>query len=86
MTPAALSLPVTETETGETVYQPAEQAIELQVTELVGAEESDWAVKLVPLPVLPATSVAVTEPLCVAAEPVNVYAPFVFDQSAPRAG
>ena len=57
-----------ETETGATVYQPAEQAIELQVTELVGAEESDWAVKLVPLLELPALSVAVTEPLCVAAE------------------
>jgi hypothetical protein len=28
-------------ETGDTVYQPAEQAIELQATELVGAEESD---------------------------------------------
>ena len=51
-----------ETETGETVYQPPEQAIELHVTELVGAEESDWAVKLVPLPVLPALSCAVTEP------------------------
>ena len=67
-TPAPASLPVIETETGETVYQPAEQAIELQVTELVGAAASDWAVKLVPLPVLPALSVAVTEPLCVAAE------------------
>ena len=60
------------TDTGETVYQPAEQAIELQVTELVGAAESDWAVKLVPLPVLPALSVAVTEPLCVPAELVKV--------------
>ena len=40
--------------------------------ELDGAAESDWAVKLVPLPVLPALSCAVTEPLCVAAELLNV--------------
>ena len=36
------------TATGLVVYQPAEQAMVLQVTELVGAAESDWAVKLVP--------------------------------------
>ena len=47
-TPAPASLPVIATTTGQLVYQPAEQAIELQVTELVGAAESDWAVKLVP--------------------------------------
>ena len=71
-TPAAASLPVIATETGETVYQPAEQAIELQLTELVGAAESDWAVKLVPLPELPALSCAVTDPVCVPAELLKV--------------
>ena len=50
------------TETGLLVYQPAEQPIELQLTELVGAVESDWAVKLVPEPLLPALSWALTEP------------------------
>ena len=71
-TPAPASLPVMAIETGLVVYQPAEQAAVSQVTELVGAAESDWAVKLVPLPVLPALSCAVTEPLCVPAEPVKV--------------
>ena len=42
------------------------------MTELVGAVESDWAVKLVPVPVLPALSWAVTEPLCVPAELLKV--------------
>ncbi len=60
------------TETGETVYQPAEQAIELQVTELVGAAASDWAVKLVPVLEFVALSCAVTLPVCVAAELLKV--------------
>ena len=71
-TPAAASLPVMAIETGLVVYQPALQAAVSQVTELVGAAESDWAVKLVPLLELPALSCAVTEPLCVAAEPVKL--------------
>ena len=73
-------------DTGLVVYQPAEQAAVSQVIELVGAAASDWAVKLVPLPVLPALSWAVTEPLCVPAALVNVYAPPVCDQPVPRAG
>ncbi len=36
-TPAPASLPVMAMATGELVYQPAEQAALLQVTELVGA-------------------------------------------------
>ena len=60
------------TATGEPVYQPAEQEVVLQVIELDGAAESAWAVKLVPAPVRPALFVAVTEPLCVAAEPVKL--------------
>ncbi len=43
-----------------------------QVMLLVGAAASDWAVKLVPEPVLPALSCAVTEPVCVPAELLNV--------------
>ena len=58
--------------TGEVVYQPAEQATELQVTELVGADESDWAVKLVPVLESPALFCAVTLPVWVPAEPVKV--------------
>ena len=54
------------------VYQPALQAAVSQVTELVGAAESDWAVKLVPVLESPALFWAVTEPLCVPAEPVKV--------------
>ena len=54
------------------VYQPALQAAELQVTELVGAPASDWAVKLVPALERPALFCAVTEPDCVAAELLNV--------------
>ena len=42
------------------------------MTELVGAAESDWAVKLVPVLELPALSCAVTEPLCVPAELLKV--------------
>ena len=42
------------------------------MTELVGAAESDWAVKLVPLPELPALSCAVTDPLWVPAELLKV--------------
>ena len=53
--------------TGLAVYQPAEQAAVLQVTELVGAEPSAWAVKLVPELESPALFWAVTEPLCVPA-------------------
>ena len=44
----------------------------LQVTELVGAAESDWAVKLVPALVRPALFCAVTDPVCVPAELSNV--------------
>ena len=49
------------------MYQPALQAIVLQVTELVGAAASDWAVKLVPELESPALFCAVTEPLWVPA-------------------
>ena len=56
------------TATGLVVYQPAEQATVLQVTELVGADESDCAVKLVPALESPALFCAVTEPVCVPAE------------------
>ncbi len=59
-------------ETGLVVYQPAEQAAVSQVMPLVGAAASLCAVKLVPLPVLPALSCAVTEPVCVPAELLNV--------------
>ena len=74
------------TATGELVYQPAEQAALLQVTEPVGAEPSAWAVKLVPELESPALFWAVTEPVCVAAELLNVYAPFAFAQPLPSAG
>ena len=60
------------TETGATVYQPAEQAIELQVTELVGAAASDCAVKLVAELEFVALSCAVTLPLWVPAELLKV--------------
>ncbi len=50
------------------MYQPAEQAALLQVTELVGAAASDCAVKLVPELESPALFCAVTGPVCVAAE------------------
>src|SRR5438067_13273473 len=62
--PEPLDSPPVEmpTVTGAAPYQPAEQAAALHVTALVGADESDCAVKLVPAPVLPATSCAVTEP------------------------
>ena len=49
------------------MYQPAEQAALLQLIELVGAEPSDCAVKLVPALESPALFCAVTEPLCVPA-------------------
>ena len=71
-TPAPASLPAMAIATGELVYQPAEQAALLQVTELVGAAASDWAVKLVPVLERPALFCAVTEPVCVAAEPSKV--------------
>ena len=67
-TPAPASLPVMAMATGELVYQPAEQAALLQVTELVGAVASDWAVKLVPELERPALFCAVTLPVWVAAE------------------
>ena len=51
------------------MYQPAEQATVLQVTLLVGADESDWAVKLVPALESPALFCAVTEPVWVPEEP-----------------
>ena len=86
MTPAAASLALSASETGELVYQPAEQAAELQVIELVGAAASDCAVKLVVAPESPALSCAHTAPDCVPAAAVNVYAPTVWFQPAPRAG
>ena len=67
-TPAPASLPAMAIATGELVYQPAEQAALLQVTELVGAAASDCAVKLVPVLESPALFCAVTGPVCVAAE------------------
>ena len=57
------------TATGEVVYQPAEQATVLQVTEPVGADESDCAVKLVPALDSPALFCAVTDPVWVPEEP-----------------
>ena len=42
------------------------------MSELVGAAESDWAVKLVPELESPALFCAVTEPVCVTAELLNV--------------
>ncbi len=58
--------------TGEEFDQPPGQEKPLQVSELVGAAESDWAVKLVPLLERPALFCAVTGPVCVAAELLNV--------------
>ena len=66
-TPAAPSLAVIDVETGLEVYQPAEQAALLQLIELVGAEPSACAVKLVPELESPALFCAVTEPLWVPA-------------------
>jgi hypothetical protein len=57
--------------TGALVYQPAEQAAELQVIAVVGALESTWAVKLVPELERPALFCAVTEPVWVPALPVK---------------
>ncbi len=85
-TPAAASLPVIAIDTGLVVYQPAEQAALSQVIELVGAAASDWAVKLVAELDSPALFCAVTLPVCVPAELVNVYAPAVCDQPVPSAG
>ena len=56
------------TATGLLVYQPAMQATVLQVAVLVGAAESDWAVKLVPVLESPALFWAVTDPVWVPAE------------------
>jgi hypothetical protein len=58
-------------ETGLVVYQPPQVALS-QVMPLLGAVVSRWAVKLVPELESPAPFVAVTDPLCVPAEPVNV--------------
>ena len=58
---------VIDTDTGELVYQPAEQVAELQLIALVGADESACAVKLVPVLERPALFCAVTEPDCVPA-------------------
>ena len=55
---------------GETVSEELKAPIERVPP--VGAVESDWAVKLVPAPVLPALSCAVTEPDWVPAEPLKV--------------
>ena len=85
-TPAPESLPEIATATGDEVYQPALQAAELQVTELVGALASCCAVKLVPELESPALFCAVALPVCVPAELLKVYAPAVFDQPAPSAG
>ena len=74
------------TDTGELVYQPAEQATELQLIAVVGAAESTWAVKLVPELERPALFCAVTEPDCVPAVLSKLYAPFVFDQPVPSDG
>ena len=71
-TPAAASLPVSAIETGLSRVPAGEQAAVLQVIELVGAAASDCAVKLVPVLELPALSCAVTEPVCVPAELLNV--------------
>ncbi len=69
LVPAAPASPpvVIAIATGELVYQPAEQAAELHAIALVGALESIWAVKLVPLLETPALFCAVTEPDCVPA-------------------
>ena len=50
----------------------ARQVAELHWIELVGALKSLWAVKLVPEPFEPALFRAVTEPVCVVAEPSKV--------------
>ena len=65
-------MPLIATATGLLVYQPAMQATLLQLTELVGAAESLWAVKLVPALESPALFWAVTEPDCVVAVPSKV--------------
>ena len=52
---------------------PAEAAVPLAVTAPpAGAVESDWAVKLVADPVVPAPFVAVAEPVPVGEMPVKV--------------
>jgi hypothetical protein len=53
--------------TGMLFVQPPGQALPSQVSELVGAAESDWAVKLLPVLESPALFWAVTDPLCVPA-------------------
>ena len=58
--------------TGVEFDQPPGHEKPLQVSELVGAVESDWAVKLVPPLDSPALFCAVTEPVCVAAELLKV--------------
>ncbi len=64
LTPAPPSVAAIATVTGEAPYQPAVHAARVALSaELVGAVPSACAVKLVPVPVLPAVSCAVTEPL-----------------------
>ena len=65
--PSSAEMPIV---TGMLFVQPPGHALPSQVSVLVGAVASDWAVKLVPELESPALSCAVTEPLCVAAEPL----------------
>ena len=67
--PSEAEMPIV---TGMLFVQPPGHALPLQLSELVGAVESDWAVKLVPLLESPALFCAVTEPVCVAAELLKV--------------
>ena len=66
------SLPAIAAVIGEVFVQPPGHGLPSQVSELVAGVPSACAVKLVPEPVRPAPFVAVTEPLCVVAEPVKV--------------
>ena len=67
--PSSAVMPIV---TGMPFVQPPGQELPSQVSELVGAVESDWAVKLVPELESPALFCAVTLPLWVPAEPVKV--------------
>ena len=62
--PSAASIAMS---TGVEFVQPPGQALPSQVSELVGAAPSAFAVKLVPEPSRPAPLVAVIEPDCVPA-------------------
>jgi len=66
------SLPAIPAVIGEVLTQPPGHGLPSQVSELLAGVPSVSVVKLVPEPVRPAPFVAVTEPLCVVAEPVNV--------------